>query len=519
MARSLLAPGFLVALLLARSSSGASFPGDPAVEPPPSIPSAEEVFCSRAEVYLERFRKDDLAQAIRLFRQVIKNIPNDPRGEAGLAEARAIQYLQGWDPNPDTLKKGLDAATEAAGTAPDSAPGRLGLELALMASERYTPALSELDRAVALAPGSARAHLYRAMVLRGMRRTQEALDETGLALKITPSWPVLSAMLGDGNQDLRRYKDAVACYLMAAQLDQGLLWARLGLAAAYQRQSNLPAAEQTYLLAEKSFPDDVSRIRILSASLLVAQQHYDDALTMYQAMAETEAVSPPLYRRLMLAGRAFSLEKLERLEESEYYWSKLVEEFPSGFDGGFRDREVAAQAFESLARNYEVKGDHHRALAILEKGCQNVGMGTGLYASLADRQLAAGRLDQALTTLSAGLKETLPDEDWVLTTQKFLPTLRSAAGPRVSQKVRKAGIDVVRGLAEQVRLSDPPSFVPYLNLARAEALFHATPEAVEHLGEAVKKGYGGLQLVSSDPDFKLLAQERAFKEMLGETPP
>src|SRR5262249_49744797 len=135
------------------------------------------------------------------------------------------------------------------------------------------------------------------------------------------------------------------------------------------------------------------------------------------------------------------------------------------------------------------------------------------------RQRAAGQLDQALTTLSAGLKETLPDEDWVLTTQKFLPTLRSAAGPRVSQKVRKAGIDVVRGLAEQVRLSDPPSFVPYLNLARAEALFHATPEAVEHLGEAVKKGYGGLQLVSSDPDFKLLAQERAFKEMLGETPP
>jgi tetratricopeptide (TPR) repeat protein len=491
---------------------------EPQAEASVQVPDPSEVFCQRADLYLERFKRDDMGQALRLFRQVMKDDPGNPRGHAGFAEARAIQYLFGWDPDPDTLKKGVESGKKAVELGPDSPQAHIGLGLALAASEQFTPALAELDRAVKLAPESGRAHLYRGMILRGMRRTEEAIDEANRTVGLAPSWPVGSALLGDCKQDLRRYHEAIACYLMAARLDQDLLWARLGLAAANQRETNLPAAEKTYLLTERDFPEDTTRIRILAAALLVASQRYDDAVAMYQAMTEKEVVSPPLYRRLMLAGRAYSLEKLDRPEESEYFWNKVVEEFPPQFDGGFRDREVAAQAFESLARIYQAKGDSKRALETLEKGCRNEGMGTGLYAALAEMFRSAGRMEEAVDALARGLKATVPDEDWVLTTKKYLPTLKSVAAPGTPQKVRAAGIDVLHGLADLVGKEAPDSFVPYLNLARAESQFHETSPAIEHLGAAVKKGYGGLASAPSDPDFKLLAGEPAFKSLLQNPP-
>ena len=486
---------------------------DAPVDMAASIPATEEIFYRRALDYLERFRKEDLGQAVRLFNQVIKANPENPRGHGGLAEARSIRYLFGWEPDAEVLRKGLASGRRAVELDPDSAEARMGLGLALVASEQYTPALAEMDRAVSLAPESSRAHLYRGIVLRGLRRTEEALAEANRAIVLAPDFPVASAFLGDCDQDLRRFKEATASYLMAAQLDQELLWARLGLAAAYQRQTNFGAAEKTYLLTEKDFPDDSTRIRILSASLLVAVQRYDDAVVIYQAMSEKEAVSPPLYRRLMLAGRAYSLEKLERREESEYFWSKLVEEFPADFDGGFRDREVASQAFESLSRIYDSKGEPKRALAVLEKGCRNRGMNFGLYATLADRQRSSNKLEDAVETLRRGLMETSPDEDWVMATQLTLPTLKSAAASKASSRSRAAGLGLLQELTKRVTQANPPAFVPYLNLARAESLFRQNSQALEHLRLAVDKGYGGIHAAAVDPDFKPLADDPAFRAL------
>jgi len=502
-----------LAALPGGSAWSASSVGEAPAEADAPVVLNADIYFARASEYLERFRKEDIGQAVRLFNRVVKAEAGNPRGHGGLAEARAIRFLQGWEPDPAMLQKGLDSGKRAVELDPSSYLARQGLGIALLASERYTPALQELDKAVELNPASFRAHFYRGMLLRGLRRKDEACAEAHQAMNLSPASAVARALLGDCEQDLHHYQDARNAYFAAAELDQRLLWARLGIAAAYQREANFPASEKTYLLTEKDFPDDNRRVEIMAAAQLVSTQRYEEAVKVYQSMPEKESLSPPLLRRLMLAGRAYSLEKLERVEESEYFWSKLVDEFPPDFDGGFRDRELASQGFEALARIYQAKGESGRAVKTLEKGCAHPKMAFSLYAACAEKFLAGARQEEALKALQAGLSQTVTDDDWVMITQAMVPTFRAGASTKSSSSLRTGSLDLLNALADRIAGAQPASFVPYVNLARAQALFKQNRKALDNLDAALKRGYGAVRTTWADPDFKSLQSEPAFKEL------
>src|SRR5262245_7961476 len=148
-----------------------------------------EILHQRAASYLEQFRREDLGQALRLFGQVARLAPRDPRGHAGVAQARALRFLFGWDPDPEALQAGVRAGKHAVELDPGSAEAKWSLGIALMADNRYTPALAELDRAVSLVPEAFLPHFYRGMVLRGLRRTAQAREEARAALKLSPASP------------------------------------------------------------------------------------------------------------------------------------------------------------------------------------------------------------------------------------------------------------------------------------------------------------------------------------------
>ncbi|HEU5181824.1 MAG TPA: tetratricopeptide repeat protein [Candidatus Polarisedimenticolia bacterium] len=471
-----------------------------------------DILARRAAGYLEQFRRDDLGQALRLFGQVARLAPRDPRGPAGVAQVRALRFLFGWDPDPDSLQAGVRAGQQAVEIAPESAEARWALGIVRLAEGRTTPALAEMDRAVQLAPEAFLAHFYRGMLLRALRRSAEAQEEAQAALRLSPASPAAQTLLGDCLQDERRFLEARNAYLTAAELDQHFLWARLGLAAAYQKQANFAAAEKTYTLTEQDFPEDRTRIRILAASLLVAGQNYEDAVTVYQGISETEQLSPPLMRRLLQAGRAYSLEKLGKAEEAEYFWSRLVEEFPEDYDGPVRDREVAAQAYEALARIHDSKGDATRADKLLERACAHRGMPFSVYATLAARQQTKGKVSEAVKTLRRGLAEAPPDEDWIIATQSLPSLSRALVAERSASRDTRAGAQALfEEAARKVAASSPSSHVPYMNLARGEALLKMNSQALGHLKQAVHNGFIGMEKVAVDPDFREVAADPGFK--------
>lgn len=463
--------------------------------------------------YLLRFRKDDLGQAIRLFNQILKTGSDFAPAHGGLAEARALRFLWGWEPDPERLEQALDHGKKGVELGPDLAETHLGLGLAYMAADRYTPALAELDRAVEIDPGSFRAHLYRGMVLRGLRRTEEAGAEATRLLQIDPSSAVAWSLLGDYYQDSRRFEVARESYLTAALLDQRLLWPRQGLAAAYQKDMQYGSAAKTYDATEQDFPDERLRVRIMAASLLIATQNYEDALETYEAISEKESFSPPLLRRLMQAGRAYALEKLGREEQAEYYWTQMVEEFPGDFDGGVRDREIVSQGYEGLVRYHDGKGDRGRATALLERACRQEGMDYSLHAALARRLQASGDWKGAVSALRKGLHGTPSGPDLVTASEIGLLAVRSLGTGKGASATRQDATALLDDLGSRISRDPATSHVPYLNLARGEALLGRERQALDHLRKAVERGFRGIRDSAGDPDFKALAGNREFREL------
>jgi len=474
---------------------------------------ARDPFYRRAIFCLSRYRRDDLDQAIRLLNQVRRIDPDFAPALGVLAEARALRYLWGWDPDPKNLQRTLKEAEKAVATGVDLFETHLGLGVALMATDLYTPAMKELDRAVALDPGSFKAHLYRGMARRSLRRRESARADAARALELDPSSPLAYSLLGDIYQDLRDFPAAQQAYLRAAELDQHLLWPRLGLAAVYQKSADYHRATKAYAATERDFPDDLAWCRVLEASLFVATQDYEEALKIYEKIADGETLSPPLRRRVLLAGRAHSLGKLGRKEEAEFYWNRILEEFPAEFDGGIRDRELASLAYEALIGYREEKGQTKGARELLEEACRRQGMPFDLHAKLADRQNREGNLRAALATLGKALKGGPEDMDVLSVTVASLPYLRQAA----SGKPKRAPIPEAEALlleiAIRVAAAPQTSYIPYLNLGRAEALLGHPAEAVGHLRQAVDRGYPGTRLIPGDQDLKDLLGQPGFEEL------
>jgi len=500
----------------------AALPSTPEPEAAPEIAAPDlkdqaaalrEPLYRQAVNYLLRYRKDDLGQAVRLFNQILKTSSDFAPAHGGLAEARALRFLWGWEPDPDRLKQAVNHGKKGVELGPDLADTHLGLGLAYMAADRYTPALAELDRAVEMDPGSFRAHLYRGMVLRGLRRTEEVGAEATRLLQIDPSSAVAYSLLGDYYQDARRYDVARESYLTASLLDQRLLWPRQGLAAAYQKDLNYSAAAKTYNATETDFPDEQLRIRINAASLLIATQNYEDALKTYEAISEKETFSPPLLRRLTQAGRAYILEKLGQEEKAEYYWTQLVEEFPGDFDGAVRDREVVSQGYEGLVRYHDGKGDRGRATDLLEKACRQEGMDYSLYAALAGRRQASGDLKGAVSVLRKGLLGRPSGPDLVIASEDCLSAVRGLGTAKTTSATRQDATALLDDLGARISRDPVTSHVPYLNLARSEALLGRETQALDYLRKAIDRGFRGIRDSESDPDFKSLTGNREFREL------
>jgi tetratricopeptide (TPR) repeat protein len=468
----------------------------------------------RGVEYLLRYTRDDMGQAVRLFGYILKADKDFAPAYGGLAEARSLRYFWGWEPDPERLKQAMSMGEKGVELGPESADAHLGLGLALMASERYTPALAEMDRAVALAPDSFRAHLYRGMILRGLRRNEDLAKEASRLVGLDPSSAAAYSLLGDYYQDTREFLLARDSYLTAALLDQRLFWPRLGLAASYQKRLNLPSAGKSYDAAIRDFPEETVRCRIMWASLLVAGQNYEDALKIYQELPEREALSPPLMRRLMLAGRAYSLEKLGGPEKAEYFWTQLVQEFPEKFDGAIRDREVVSQGYEGLVRYYDGKGEKTRSRELLESAGRHEGMTFSLYRNLAERRAAAGDSPGAVAALRKGVRGAPPGLDLVDASNSSLAAIRGLGDAGGKTQVRTVAGELLDELS--TRLSHAPntgSYTPHLLLARGEALLGREARAIEHLRQALSLGYSGTRSLATDPDFKSLRDNPDFRAL------
>ena len=259
---------------------------------------------------LEAAKRDDYAEAVRLWNNAVKYRPDDPET-------------------------------------------RYNLGAALIAMKRYTEAEMHLREAVALNPLDADAQELLGESLEGQDKLPEAKNAYGFALGIKPTH--VMSLIGLASIALKEEQNRSAenYATQAVELDPGNLRANMLLAEAYFRNGDFNAAYGQVLSARNLGPTNAA-LFLLTGKIAYARRMYADALEALQSARALGAATDELFCYLGLSNLALGdtgeAEKEFRLSiyknrENAKAWKGLAETYI----GEKRWRE-AAEAVEQAAR-------------------------------------------------------------------------------------------------------------------------------------------------------------------------
>ena len=159
-------------------------------------------------------------------RRAVAQAPSDlgaAAAQAALARVMLDQSETGRRPASDTMPRARAAALAALRADPRSADARVSLALVKLHYDWDWDAGEDLDRAVALAPGLARAHLALAEYLSARGEPDAAIDAARRAAEIEPLCPTVRGDLGWYYYAARRFDEAAAQWRLslAVQGDAG----------------------------------------------------------------------------------------------------------------------------------------------------------------------------------------------------------------------------------------------------------------------------------------------------------
>ncbi|HKN46459.1 MAG TPA: tetratricopeptide repeat protein, partial [Candidatus Polarisedimenticolia bacterium] len=311
-------------------------------------------YLERGTDFASRTRPEDQDEALRLFDKALDIDPNLPAAHAGIARVSTYLYTLGIDPTPRRIATAVDEGRAAVGLAPGSASAHAALGLALAAHDKLTPALEEARRAAALDPRSAEAQVALGVILRLERRIDESLVACHRAAGIEPGSPRVLVALAESLREAERYSEAIEMYGQAIDLDHEAVVPQLGAAATWQKGGNTETARRLYSLILEKWDFAKSRVRLGLASLFVASEDYERAISLYGQIEVPDDASMPAI--LALYGKGYSLLRLGRDAEAEYFLSTLVDRVPRNYDGPARGREFLFRAYEDLADYFGKRG-------------------------------------------------------------------------------------------------------------------------------------------------------------------
>jgi tetratricopeptide (TPR) repeat protein len=216
---------------------------------------------------LSLYRQGNAESAERLYRQIVATSPGDFRAQHMLA--LALYQQQRF---PEALSA-VDAALELRSDATDTHMLRAVL---LSGMGRYADALDEFARVTALQPGRPEAWYRSSKILSVLGRFSEAASALDRALAIMPTADGWNAH-GVALQETGRILEALASYETAIGLNHSQPVFHANRARALQALERLGDAVAAYDIALTLRPEDVTSTHNRAVALLELKR-YDDAL-------------------------------------------------------------------------------------------------------------------------------------------------------------------------------------------------------------------------------------------------
>lgn len=263
------------------------------------------------ETALEAHRRGDLAEAGRLYRQVLGfssghigalhmlGVVSAQQGRHGEAHDLFSQVLKQTPRDPLALNnfanvlvaqgrqaEALGAAEQALAVAPDYAEAWTSRGNALFGLGRLEESLSSYDRALALQPASFLTLNGRGDALLALRRYDAAIANYDRAIALQPGFAEPHKGRGDALQRQCRYQEAVSSYDRAIALNPGFgaVWNNRGVALQNLRQ--LGAADESFRRAVDLEPSEAGP-RVNQALLYLLQEDFSRGWPALEWVQET----------------------------------------------------------------------------------------------------------------------------------------------------------------------------------------------------------------------------------------
>jgi Tfp pilus assembly protein PilF len=210
-------------------------------------------------------------------------------------------------------------------------------------------ALAAYDQAIALDPGLAKAYNNRALILRRLKRYEEALRDCEMSIGLSPGYQ--EAHIGAGNvlRDLKRHEDALACYdeaLRHGERDAGLIDLRGMTLRELRRYDEALEAHDEALQSDPNLANALQN----RGNVLRDLGRFDEALACFEQALQMEPASAFAWVNqgaiLAAMGRyEESLAKYDRAialdpELAVAYWNRSLLHLEHGnFKDGWLDHE------------------------------------------------------------------------------------------------------------------------------------------------------------------------------------
>jgi TolB-like protein/Tfp pilus assembly protein PilF len=167
-----------------------------------------------------RWTPDHLRSAIRHFEAAIRYDPDFAPAYAGIAGSSLVLASYGHMPALEAYATAEQAGSRAAALDPENSDAYATLGLVhLLRDWNFETAYAECQKAIGLAPGSARVRHAWAVYLLAAREPAKAVEEMEIAAQLDPLSPLMVNALGTALLYARRSDEAIDAHERALELD------------------------------------------------------------------------------------------------------------------------------------------------------------------------------------------------------------------------------------------------------------------------------------------------------------
>ncbi|MFI5455208.1 MAG: tetratricopeptide repeat protein [Isosphaerales bacterium] len=238
------------------------------------------------ELALQHHRSGRLAEAKRIYVQILDQAPDDPD---------ALQLLGLIAHDEGRSQEAVELISRAVALKPAVAQYQCNLGVALWGSGRADEAVAAYRAAVALEPAYADAHYNLGSALKDQGRSQEAIAAYQAAIQLQPDMVEAHVNLGIALKDQGELDEAIAAYRDAIRLRPDWADAHYNLGFAVAIQGRLDEAIQSYRKALAREPNSAA---YHSQLLQTLHYHpgYDVAMIYQEHLRWSQEHAEPLKR-------------------------------------------------------------------------------------------------------------------------------------------------------------------------------------------------------------------------------